>query len=49
MYNEVINIPLKKNSYIIFEYIFNNKYIDILLDINLKIDDILKKDFNVNL
>ena len=49
IYNEVIDIPLKKNSYIIFEYIFNSEYINIPLVINLKIDDILEKDFNINL
>ena len=45
IYSEIINIPLKKNTfyylyYIIFEYIFNSEYIDILLIVNLKIDDI---------
>ena len=30
IYNAVIDIPLKKNSYIIFEYIFEAEYIDIL-------------------
>ena len=49
IYNEVINIPLKKNSYIIFEYSFESEYIDIPLVINLKIDDVLEKDFNINL
>ena len=49
IYSEVIDIPLKKNSYIIFEYIFNNEYIDIPLVINLKIDGILEKDLNINL
>ena len=49
IYSEVIDIPLKKNSYIIFEYIFNSEYIDIPLVINLKIDGILVKDFNINL
>ena len=48
IYSEVINIPLKKNSYIIFEYIFNSEYINIPLVINLKIDGILEKDFNIN-
>ena len=43
IYNELINIPLKKNSYIIFEYIFESEYIDIPLVINLKIDDVLEK------
>ena len=49
IYNELINIPLKANSYIIFEYNFNSEYIDIPLVINLKIDDVLEKDFNINL
>ena len=49
IYNEVIDIPLKKNSYIIFEYIFESEYIDIPLVINLKIDDVLEKDFNIHL
>ena len=49
IYNELINIPLKKNSYIIFEYIFESEYIDIPLVINLKIDDVLEKDFNIHL
>ena len=37
IYNEVINIPLKKNSYIIFEYNFNSEYINIPLVIDLKL------------
>ena len=49
IYNEVIDIPLKKNSYIIFEYIFESEYIDIPLVINLKIDGVLEKDFNIQL
>ena len=49
IYNDIINIPLKKNSYIIFEYIFNSEYINIPLIINLKIDDVLEKDFNIHL
>ena len=49
IYNAVINIPLKKDSYIIFEYIFEAEYIDIPLVINLKIDDVLEKDFNIHL
>ena len=43
IYNEVIDIPLKANTYIIFEYI------NIPLVINLKIDDVLEKDFNIHL
>ena len=49
IYNDVIDIPLKKNAFIIFEYIFNSEYIDIPLIINLKIDDVLQKDFNIHL
>ena len=43
IYNEIIDIPLKKNSYIIFEYILESEYIDIPLVINLKIDDVLER------
>ena len=49
IYNEVIDIPLKKNTYIIFEYIFEAEYINIPLVINLKIDNVLEKDFNLHL
>ena len=49
LYNAVIDIPLKANTYIIFEYIFESEYINIPLVINLKIDDVLKKDFNIHL
>ena len=49
IYNVVIDIPLKENAYIIFEYIFNSEYIDNSLVINFKIDDVLEKDFNINL
>ena len=49
IYNAVIDIPLTKNSYIIFEYIFESEYINILLIINLKIDDVLEKNFNIHL
>ena len=37
IYSKIIDIPLKKNSYIIFEYAFNSEVIDIPLVINLKI------------
>ena len=47
--SENIDIPLKANTYIIFEYIFNSEYIDIPLIVNLKIDNVLEKDFNINL
>ena len=47
--SETINTPLKANTYIIFEYIFNSEYTDIPLIVNLKIDDILEKDFDINL
>ena len=49
IYNEVIDIPLKKNTFIIFEYIFQAEYIDIPLVTNLKIDNVLEKDFHINL
>ena len=49
IYNAVIDIPLKENTYIIFEYSFNSEYIDIPLIVNLKIDNVLEKDFNINL
>ena len=49
IYNAVIDTPLKANTYIIFEYSFEVEYIDIPLIVNLKIDDILEKDFNINL
>ena len=49
IYNAVIDIPLKAKTYIIFEYIFESEYINIPLVINLKIDDVLEKDFNIHL
>ena len=49
IYAGYIDIPLKKNTYIIFEYSFEAEFIDIALVIKLKIDDILEKDFNINL
>ena len=49
IYSENIDIPLKANTYIIFEYIFNSEYINIPLIFNLKIDNILEKNFNINL
>ena len=49
IYSENIDIPLKANTNIIFEYIFEAEYIDIPLIINLKIDNVLDKDFNINL
>ena len=49
IYNEVIDIPLKTNTYIIFEYIFESEFINNPLVINLKIDDVLEKDFNMHL
>ena len=49
IYNEVIDIPLKVNTFIIFEYVFNSEYINIPLIINLKIDYVLEKDFNIHL
>ena len=49
IYSEIIDIPLKANTYIIFEYIFEAEYIDIPLIVNLKIDNVLEKDFDINL
>ena len=49
IYSENIDTPLKANTYIIFEYIFNSEHIDIPLVVNLKIDNVLEKDFNINL
>ena len=49
IYNAVINIPLKKNTFIIFGYIFQAEYIDIPLVINLKIDNVLEKKINIHL
>ena len=49
IYSESISIPLKANTFIIFEYIFNSEYTDIPLIVNLKIDYILEKDFDINL
>ena len=49
IYNAAIDIPLKANTFIIFEYVFNSEYINIPLVINLKIDDVLEKDFNIHL
>ena len=49
IYNEVIDIPLKANNFIIFEYLFEAEYINIPLVINLKINNVLEKDFQINL
>ena len=49
IYNAVINIPLKANTFIIFDYIFEAEYINIPLVINLKIDNVLEKNFNIHL
>ena len=49
IYNAIIDIPLKANTYIIFIYIFESEYINIPLVINLKIYDVLEKDFNIHL
>ena len=49
IHTAVINIPLKANTFIIFDYIFEAEYIDIPLIINLKIDDVLKKNFDIHL
>ena len=45
IYNAVIDIPLKANTFIIFDYIFNSEYINIPIVINLKIDNVLEKRF----
>ena len=47
IHSEIINTPLKKNSYIIFEYAFNSEKINIPLIVKLKIDGVLEKDFNI--
>ena len=47
IHSEVIDIPLKKDSYIIFEYAFNSEVIDIPLIVKLKIDGVLEKNFNL--
>ena len=39
----------KKDTYIIFEYLFESEDINIPLAINLKIDNVLEKDFNIHL
>ena len=49
IYNVVIDTPLKGNTIIIFEYLFEAEYIDIPLIIDLKIDNVLEKDFYINL
>ena len=49
IYNAVIDIPLKANTFIIFEYIFQAEYMNNQLVINLKIDNVLEKDFNIHL
>ena len=47
IHSEIIDIPLKKDSYIIFEYAFNSEKIDIPLIVKLKIDGVLEKNFNI--
>ena len=47
IHSENIDTPLKKDSYIIFEYVFNSEIKDIPLVINLKIDGVLEKNFNI--
>ena len=49
IYNDIIDTPLKANTFIIFEYSLNSEYINIPLVINLKIDNVLEKDFNIHL
>ena len=48
IHNAVIDIPLNTNTFIIFDYTFNSEYINIPLVIDLKIDDVLEKDFNIH-
>ena len=43
IYNAVTDIPLMKITFITFDYLFQAKYIDIPLVINLKIDNVLEK------
>ena len=47
IHSEIIDIPLKKDSYIIFDYAFNSEVIDIPLIVKLKIDGVLEKTFNI--
>ena len=47
LHSEIIDIPLKKDSYIIFEYAFNSGVIDIPLIVKLKIDGVIEKNFNI--
>ena len=47
IHSQIIDIPLKKDSYIIFEYTFNSEKIDIPLIVKLKIDGVLEKNFNL--
>ena len=49
IYSEIINIPLKKNIYIVFEYSFEAEYIDIPSIVSFKIDNVIEKDFDINL
>ena len=49
IYNAVIDIPLKVDTFIIFDCIFEAEYINIPLVINLKIDNVLEKNFNIHL
>ena len=49
IYNALIDIPLKTNTVIIFEYFFEAEYIVIPLIVNLKIDNVSEKDFHINL
>ena len=50
IYTNTINVPLKKDSLIFFEYSFNiEEYIDIPLIIRLKIGDIIEKNFEIKL
>ena len=48
IYSEIIDIQLKANTYIIFEYCFEAEYIYIPLIVILKIDNVLEKNFDIN-
>ena len=50
IYSNTINVSLKKDSLIFFEYSFNiEEYIGIPLIIRLKMDDVIEKDFEIKL
>ena len=50
IHKDYISINLRRDSFIIFEYTFNcNQYIEIPIVIRLIIDNVLPKDFQINL